>query len=153
MILQIFFTKMAITQARKVQIAKFWCLKSSTNIWLSCGNIYSIPKINKIEIEGKKGSKLAKIGQFFALKKLKLHFLKNFPGFDFTAFFWDTLYMSTNFSHWQNPCDTPDLVGSLHRHRELNMSISRCLSLMSTFTTWGHHQPSLREGITYRNII
>ena len=90
---------MAITQARKVQIAKFLCLESSTNIWLSCGNIYSIPKINKIEIEGKKGSKLAKIGQFFALKKLKLHFLKNFPGFDFKAFFWDTLYMSINFSH------------------------------------------------------
>jgi len=85
MILQIFFTKMAITQARKVQIAKFLCLESSTNIWLSCGNIYSIPKINKIEIEGKKGSKLAKIGQFFALRKLKLHFLKNFPGFDFKA--------------------------------------------------------------------
>ena len=78
---------MTITQARKVQIAKFWCLKSSTDIWLSCGNIYSIPKINKIELEGKKGSKLAKIGQFFALKKLELHFLKNFPEFDFTAFF------------------------------------------------------------------
>ena len=80
---------MAITQARKVQIAKFLCLESSTNIWLSCGNIYSIPKINKIEIEGEKGSKLAKIGQFFALKKLKLHFLKNFPRFDLTAFFCD----------------------------------------------------------------
>ena len=64
MILQIFFTKMAITQARKVQIAKFWCLKSSTNIWLSCGNIYSISKINKIEIEGKKVSKPAKNAQF-----------------------------------------------------------------------------------------
>ena len=69
MILQIFFTKMAITQARKVQIAKILCLEASTNIWLSCGNIYSIPKINKIEIEGEKGSKLAKIGQCFALKK------------------------------------------------------------------------------------
>ena len=97
--LPLFFMKMAITQARKVQIPKFWCLKSCTNIWPSCGSIYSIPKINKIEIEGEKGSKLAKIGQFFALKKLKLHFLKNFPGFDFTAFFWDTLYMSINFSH------------------------------------------------------
>ena len=117
MILQIFCTKMAITQASKVQIAKFWCLKSSTDIWLSCGNIYSISKINKIEIEGKKVSKPAKNGQFFTLKKLKLHFLKIFPGFDLTAFFCDTLYMSTNFSHWQNPCDTPDLVGSLHRHR------------------------------------
>ena len=70
MILQIFFTKMAITQARKVQITKFWCLKSSTNIWLSCGIINSIPKINKIELEGRKDSKSAKIGQFFTLKKM-----------------------------------------------------------------------------------
>ena len=61
---------MAITQARKVQIAKFWCLKSSTNIWLSCGIINSIPKINKIELEGRKDSKSAKIGQFFTLKKM-----------------------------------------------------------------------------------
>ena len=72
----LFFNEMTITQARKVQIAKFWCLKSSTNIWLSCGKIYSIPKMNKIELEEKKDSKSAKIGQFFTLKKLKLHFLK-----------------------------------------------------------------------------
>ena len=117
MILQIFLTKMAITQPRKVQIPKFWCLKSSTNIWQSCGNIYSIPKINKIELRGENGSKLAKIGQFFALKKLKLNFLKNFPGFYFKSFLCVFLYVSMNFSHWQNLCDTPDLVCSLHRHR------------------------------------
>ena len=68
--LPLFFMKMTITHARKVQIAKFWCLKSSTNIWLSCGIINSIPKINKIELEGRKDSKSAKIGQFFTLKKM-----------------------------------------------------------------------------------
>ena len=83
MILHIIFTKIAITQPRIVQIPKFWCLKSSTNIWLSVGTINSIPKVKKIEVEGKKGSKPAKLGQFFALKKLKLHFLKILPGFDF----------------------------------------------------------------------
>ena len=62
--------KMTITHARKVQIAKFWCLKSSTNIWLSCGIINSFPKINKIELEGRKDSKSAKIGKFFTLKKM-----------------------------------------------------------------------------------
>ena len=61
-ILPIFFTKMAITQPRMIQIPKFWCLKSCTNIWLLFGNIHSIQKINRIEFEGKKGSKFAKIG-------------------------------------------------------------------------------------------
>ena len=78
-----FFMKMAIIQLRMVQIPKFWCLKSSTNIWLSVGTINSIPKVKKIEVEGKKGSKPAKLGQFFALKKLKLHFLKILLGLDF----------------------------------------------------------------------
>ena len=31
----VFFMKSAITQPKKVQIPKFWCLKSCTNIWLS----------------------------------------------------------------------------------------------------------------------
>ena len=109
--------KMTITQPRKVQIPKFCCLKSSTNIWQSCGNIYSIPKTQKIDWEGKQISKLAKIGQFFALKKLKMNFLKNFPGFYFKSFLCFFLYVSMNFSHWQNLCDTPNLVRSLHRHR------------------------------------
>ena len=113
--------KMTITQPRKVQIPKFWCLKSSTNIWQSCGNIYSIPKTQKIDWEGKQISKLAKIGQFFALKKLKMNFLKNFPGFYFKSFLCVFLYVSMNFSHWQNLCDTPDLVCSLHRHRDLTI--------------------------------
>ena len=71
--------KMTITQPRKVQIPKFWCLKSSTNIWQSCGNIYSIPKINKIELRGENGSKLAKIGQFFCIEKIKIEFSQKFP--------------------------------------------------------------------------
>ena len=41
------------------------------------GTINSIPKVKKIEVEG------------FALKKLKLHFLRNFPRFDLTASFCD----------------------------------------------------------------
>ena len=86
MILQKIFTKMAITQPRKVQIPKFWCLKSCTNIWLSFGNIHSNQKVKNIELEGKEGSKLAKKGQFFALKKVKLLFIKNFPRVDFTVF-------------------------------------------------------------------
>ena len=90
MILQIFCTKMAITQASKVQIAKFWCLKSSTDIWLSCGNIYSISKINKIEIEGKKVSKPAKNGQFFTLKKLK--FSKFSQGLIWQLFLWHPVH-------------------------------------------------------------
>ena len=45
--------------ARKVQILKFWCLKSSTNIWLSFGNLNSIPKVKNIELEQKEGSKLS----------------------------------------------------------------------------------------------
>ena len=64
-----FILKMAITQLKMVQIPKFWWLKSSTNIWLSVGNIDSIPKVKKIEVEVEKGSKPAKIGQYFTLKK------------------------------------------------------------------------------------
>ena len=37
--------------------------KSKVINWLSCGNIYSIPKIEKKELEGKEGSKQANIGQ------------------------------------------------------------------------------------------
>ena len=42
-----------------------------------------------MKLEGRKDSKPAKIGQFFTLKILKLLFLKNFPRFDLTAFFWE----------------------------------------------------------------
>ena len=91
-----FFMKMAITQLRMIEIPKFWCLKSLTNIWPSFGNINLISKVCKIELEGIKSSKPAKTGQFFTLKKLKLHFLKKFPRFDLTAFFCDFLYISFN---------------------------------------------------------
>ena len=47
-ILLIFFTKIAITQPKKVKIQKCLCLKSSTNIWPSFRNIYSVPKVIKI---------------------------------------------------------------------------------------------------------
>ena len=79
MILQKFFTKMAITQPKKVKIPNFWCLKSCTNIWLPFGNIHSIKKINKIELEGEKSSKFAKIGQFCTLQKIKIPISPKFP--------------------------------------------------------------------------
>ena len=143
MILAIFFTKMAITHPIKVQITKFWCLKSC--IWLSCGDIYSIKKNNKIELEDKKGLKLAKIAQFFALKKLKLHFLKNFLRFDLKTFLCVFLYVGTNFSHWQNLCDTPDLVGCLHRHCVLDHVLVLAVNLVH-FMVWmgrGDHSNTL----------
>ena len=99
MILQTFFTKMAITSPRKVQIPKFWCLKSSTGNWPSFGNINSIQKVKNMELEQKEGSKLAKIGQFFALKKLNLHFLKKFPRFDLTSFVCDFQCIRTIIIH------------------------------------------------------
>ena len=120
MILQTFFTKMAITSPRKVQIPKFWCLKSSTSIWPSFGNINSIQKVKKIELEQKEGSKLAKIGQIFALKKLNLHFLKNFPRFDFTAFFCDFQCIRPIIIHWQSSWYRTGVVGGMHGWREMD---------------------------------
>ena len=85
-ILPIFFTKMAISQPKKVQISKFWCLKSCTNIWLPFGNIHSIKKINKIELEGEKSSKFAKIGQFCTLQKIKIAISPKFTKLWFHGF-------------------------------------------------------------------
>ena len=109
-----FFTKMAITSTRKVQIPKFWCLKSSTSIWPSFGNINSIQKVKNMELEQREGSKLAKIGQFFALKKLNLHFLKNFPRFDFTAFFCDFQCIRPIKINWQSSWYRTGVVGGMH---------------------------------------
>ena len=81
MILHIFFTKIATTQPRIAQILKFWCLRSSTNIWPANGNINSIPKVKKIEVEVKRGSKPTKMGQGSALKKIKFAFSQNFAWF------------------------------------------------------------------------
>ena len=112
-----FSTKMAITSPRKVQIPKFWCLKSSTNIWLSFGNINLITKVKNMELVQKEGSKLAKICQFFALKKLKLHFLKNFPRFDFTAFFCDFQCIRPIIIHWPSSWNRTGVVGGMHGWR------------------------------------
>ncbi len=114
-----FFTKMAITSTRKVQIPKFWCLKSSTSIWPSYGNINSIQKVKNMELEQREGSKLAKIGQFFALKKLNLHFLKNFPRFDFTAFFCDFQCIRPIIIHWQSSWYRTGVVGGMHGWRDV----------------------------------
>ena len=111
------FTKMAITSPRKVQIPKFWCLKSSTSIWPSFGNINSIQKVKNMELEQKEGSKLAKIGQIFALKKLNLHFLKNFPRFDLTSFFCDFQCIRPIIIHWQSSLYRTGVVGGLYGWR------------------------------------
>ena len=74
-ILLIFLTKIAITQPKKVKIQKNLCLKSSTNIWPSLRNIYSVPKIY---LEGIKGSKPVKMGEFLTLQKIKNAFSQKF---------------------------------------------------------------------------
>ena len=129
-ILPIFFTKMAITQHKKVQIPKFWCLKSCTNIWLPFGNIHSIQKINKIELQGKKGSKFAKIGQFLHCKKLKLQYLKNFPRFDFMDFFCDFLHMRPLIFHWKSSWYRTGVMGGMHGWRV-------CFMPMDWVIFWG----------------
>ena len=113
----VFFMKSAITQPKKVQIPKFWCLKSCTNIWLSFGNIHSIQKIKKIELQGKKGSKFAKIGQFLHCKKLKLQYLKNFPRFDFMDFFCDFLHMRPLIFHWKSSWYRTGVMWGMHGWR------------------------------------
>ena len=127
-----FSTKMAITSPRKVQIPKFWCLKSSTNIWLSFGNLSSITKVKNIELEQKECSKLAKISQIFALKKLNLHFLKNFPRFDFTAFFCDLQCIRPIIIHWQSLWYRTGVVGGIHGWRETDLNIKGSLKWNSS---------------------
>ena len=122
------FTKIAITRPRMVQIPKFWCLKSSTNIWPSFRNIYSVPKVIKIYSDGRKGSKPAKMGQFFTsiftkiclhCKKLKLHLLKIFPRFDLTAFFCDFVHMRPFRFNWQSSWYRTGVLGGMHGWRDI----------------------------------
>ena len=70
---------MAISQPKKVQISKFWCLKSCTYIWLPFWKICSNKKKNKIKLEGEKSSKFEKIGQFCTLQKIKIAISPKFP--------------------------------------------------------------------------
>ena len=52
-----------------------------------------------------------------------MNFLKNFPGFYFKSVLCVFQYVSMNFSHWQNLCDTQNLVRSLHRHRGMHLNV------------------------------
>ena len=45
------------------------------------GTLIQSQKLKEIEVEGKKGSKPAQIGQFSALKKIKFAFSQNFAWF------------------------------------------------------------------------
>ena len=96
-----------------VQIPNFWCLKSSTNIWPCFRNIYSVPKVIKIYSEGTKGSKPAKMGQFFTLQKIKIAFSQKFPKVWFDSFFlwlptYETFHISLTKFLIQDRCDGRD---------------------------------------------
>ena len=82
-----------------------------------------------MELEQKEGSKLAKIGQIFALKKLNLHFLKNFPRFDFTAFFCDFQCIRPIIIYWQSLWYRTGVVGGMHGWREF-------INIHSNFTAF-----------------
>ena len=77
----IFFTKMAITQHKKVQIPKFWCLKSCTNIWLPFGNIHSIQKSIKLSYRERKVQNLQNRPIFYIAKKPHCSYLKKGPSY------------------------------------------------------------------------
>ena len=78
MILHKFFTKIAITQPRIVQIPKFWCLRSSTNIWPANGNINSIPKVKKEWSRGEQRFKTCKNRPVFCIEKIKICIFSKF---------------------------------------------------------------------------
>ena len=112
-ILRIFFTKIAITQPKKVKIQKILCLKSSTNIWPSFRNIYSVPKVVKIYSQGRKGAKPAKICTFFTLQKIKIAFSQKFSKVWFDGFFlwlptYETFHISLTNILKQDRCDWRD---------------------------------------------
>ena len=119
-ILQMLFTKMAITKPKKVQIQKFWCLTSSTNIWPSFRNIYSIPKVIKIYLQGRKGSKPAKMGQFFTLQKIKIAFSQKMSKIWFDRdLFCDFLHMRPFIFHWKSSWYRTGVLGGMHGWRAL----------------------------------
>ena len=112
-ILLVFFTKIAITQPKRVKIPKYCCLQLSTNIWPSFRNLYSLPKVIKIDLQGRKGSKPAKMGQFFTLKKIKIAFSQKFPKVWFDSFFlrlptYETFHISLTNILKQDRCDGRD---------------------------------------------
>ena len=110
----VFSQKIAISwPLAMIQIPKFWCLKSSTNIWPSLRNIYSVPKVIKIYSEGRKGKKPAKICTFFTLQKIKIAFSQKFAKVWFDGFFlWLPTYLTFHISLTnilkQDRCDWRD---------------------------------------------
>ena len=97
MILQTFFTKMAITSPRKVQIPKFWCLKSSTGNWPSFGNINSIQKVKKNWTRAKGRFKTCQNRPNFCIEKIKFAFSQIFSKVWFDIFFlWLPMYQTNN---------------------------------------------------------
>ena len=102
MILQIFFTKMSITQPRKVQIPKFWCLKSLINISLQLSFSWLGQKIALFSsYRGKKCQKPSKLGNILVFEKGKLHFLKIPFGFDF-KFNYSDMYECNGGQNYEN---------------------------------------------------
>ena len=92
-----FFTKMAITSTRKVQIPKFWCLKSSTGNWPSFGNINSIQKVKKNWTRAKRRFKTCKNRPNFCIEKIKFAFSQKFSKVWFHSFFlWLPMYQTNN---------------------------------------------------------
>ena len=109
-----FYTKMAITSTRKVQISKFWCLKSSTSIWPSFRNINSLPKVKNMELEQKEWSKLAKIGLIFALKKLDFYIFSKICQGLIWQLFCDFQCITPIIIHWQSKWYRTGVVGGMH---------------------------------------
>ena len=145
-ILLIFFTKIAITQPKKVKIQIFLCLKSCTNIWPSFRNIYSVPKVVKIYSEGRKGAKPAKICTFFTLQKIKIAFSQKFSKVWFDGFFlwlptYETFHISLTNILKQDRCDWRDarvawdLFISVFREKSISWRLTEMLLVGATITT------------------
>ena len=84
MILQIFFIKTSITQPRKVQIPKCWCLKSLIDIFLQLPFSWLGQKIAQFWCyRGKKCQKPSKLCNILVFEMRKLHFLQIPFGLDF----------------------------------------------------------------------
>ena len=82
-------------------------------------NLFS-PKSQWNILRGKERFKTCQKGPIFYIeKKFKLHFLKNFPRFDLTAFFCDFLHMKPFIFHWQSTWYRTGVMGGMHGWRVL----------------------------------
>ena len=117
-ILLIFFTKIAITQPKKSKF-KLCCVYSHL---LISGHLLgrlslSQKSLNYTQRQGKVQNQ-QKFANFLHCKKLKLHFLKNFPRFDLTDFFCDFLHMRPFIFHWPIAWNRTGVIGGMHGWRE-----------------------------------